>query len=181
MDELLVPNDAPQPLWPVISQLRRSKRRSKSESFDVAERQMSPEMDGSKTAAVDSLQVDKPSNAQTVKLPPKSLIEKWGLREWWPRRGDHENSFLVETKQSELDVKSELKSRASESFDVVEIEISPETDGSKTAAVDSLRVNRTSSALTVELPPKSLIEKRGLRELVVRLQRIDVPKMVQYK
>jgi hypothetical protein len=81
MDELLVPNDAPQPLWPVISQLRRSKTRSKSESFDVAERQMSPEMDGSKTAAVDSLQVDKPSNAQTVKLPPKSLIEKWGLRE----------------------------------------------------------------------------------------------------
>jgi hypothetical protein len=97
------------------------------------------------------------------------------------RRGDLENSFLAETKQTELDVKSELQSRASESFDFVERQMSPEADGSKTAAVVSLQLNKPSSAQTVKLPPKSLIQKWGLRELAVRLQRIDVPKMVRYK
>jgi len=44
---------------------------------------MCPEMEGSKTAAVDLLQVDEPCNAQTVKLSSKSLIEKWVCGNWW--------------------------------------------------------------------------------------------------
>jgi hypothetical protein len=57
--------------------------------------------------------------------------------------------------------------------------MSPEMEGSKTAAVDSLQVNKPSSAQTVKLPSKSFIEKWGLRELVVRLERIAVSKMIR--
>ena len=57
----------------------------------------------------------------------------------------------------------------------------PKMEGSKTAAVDLLQADKPSSAHTVKVSSKSLFEKWGLRELVVRLERIDVPKMVRYK
>ena len=95
-----------------------------------------------------------------------------------PVAEDLEDSFLVETNQSEFDVKSELQSHVRVPFERL---MFPKMEGSKTAAVDLLQADKPSNAHTVKISSKSLIEKWGLRELVVRLERIDVPKMVRYK
>jgi hypothetical protein len=46
---------------------------------------------------------------------------------------------------------------------------------------DLFQVDEPCNAQTVKLSSKSLIEKWGLRELVVCLEWIDVPKMVLYE
>ena len=124
--------------------------------------------------------VDKLS-MKAVVLVEKIRVSDWSKGLTVPEAEDLENSFLLETNQSEFGVKSELTSHVRVPCDFVMRQVCPEMAGSKTVAVGSLQVDKPSNAQTVKISSNSLIDKWGLRELVVRLERIDVPKMVRYK